>query len=151
MWEESPQAVLFSGAMNRLALEETLRRFEEREGARLTRVYNGCGILVSQMKAGQLPDAYLACDLAFMGQVSDLFLEPLNVSRAGLVILTARGNPRDIRRLSDLARPGLRVGIANPEQSALGDLTVKVLDQLRLRELAVRGHLPQELSLSWPF
>ena len=133
-WEESPQAVLFSGAMNRLALEETLRRFEEREGARVTRVYNGCGILVSQMKAGQRPDAYLACDLSFMGQVSELFLDPLNVSRASLVILTARGNPREIRSLDDLARPGLRVGIANPEQSALGDLTVKVLDQLQLRE-----------------
>jgi molybdate transport system substrate-binding protein len=66
--------------------------------------------------------------------VSDLFPEPLDVSRASLVILTARGNPREIRRLEDLARPGLRVGVANPEQSALGDLTVKVLDQLQLRE-----------------
>ena len=43
-WAETPEVVFFSGGVNRLAVEDTVRRFEEREGARVTRVYNGCGI-----------------------------------------------------------------------------------------------------------
>jgi molybdate transport system substrate-binding protein len=133
-WAERPEAVLFSGGVNRLAIEETIQRFEQREGARVTRVYNGCGILVSQMKAGQHPDAYFACDVSFMPPVSDLFLDPLNVSETDIVLLVAKGNPLAIRTLEDLGRPGLRVGTANPEQSTLGVLTDQLLKELGLLE-----------------
>lgn len=126
-WVERPRVVLFSGGVNRLAIEETLRRFEEREGVEITRVYNGCGILVSQMKAGQHPDAYFACDVSFMTDVADLFLDPLDVSETDMVVLVGQGNPKAVRTLVDLAQPGLRLGIANPQQSALGALTERLL------------------------
>jgi molybdate transport system substrate-binding protein len=133
-WVERPEAVLFSGGVNRLAIEETIRQFEEREGARVTRVYNGCGILVAQMKTGQHPDAYLACDISFVPPVSDLFLDPHNVSETDLVLVVARGNPLAIHTLADLGRPGLRLGTANPEQSTLGALTDRLLKELGLWE-----------------
>ncbi|MCE9558936.1 MAG: substrate-binding domain-containing protein, partial [Armatimonadetes bacterium] len=62
-WNEVPELTLYSGSMLRPAIEQTITDFEKQEGARVTRVYNGCGILVAQMKAGQVPDAYFACDL----------------------------------------------------------------------------------------
>jgi len=133
-WAERPEAVLFSGGVNRLAIEETIQRFEQREGVSVTRVFNGCGILVSQMKSGQHPDAYFACDISFMPPVRDLFLDPLNVSETDLVLVVAQGNPLAIRSLADLPRPGLRVGVANPEQSALGALTERLLKELGLLE-----------------
>jgi molybdate transport system substrate-binding protein len=126
-WAETPQVTLFSGGVNRVAIEETIRRFEEREGARVTRVYNGCGILVSQMKAGQRPDAYFACDTSFLGQVQELFSSPINLSQTDIVLLLPKGNPKAIRQLADLAAPGLRLGVANEEQSALGALTANLL------------------------
>ena len=67
-WALQPQIRLFSGAMLRPAIEETLTRFEQREGVRITRIYNGCGFLVSQMKAGEHPDAYFSCDRSFVAQ-----------------------------------------------------------------------------------
>ena len=129
-WAETPEVVLYSGAMNRVAVEETIRQFEQREGARVTRVYNGCGILVAQMKAGGLPDAYLTCDRSFLPPVADLFpLPPVQISDSEIVILTAKGNPKGLRALTDLAKAGLRVGVANPEQSTLGALTRRMLEQ----------------------
>ena len=68
-WTERPELTLYAGSMLRPAIEKTITDFEEREGVRVTRVYNGCGILVAQMKAGQVPDAYFACDMEFMTQV----------------------------------------------------------------------------------
>lgn len=126
-WAEVPELVLFSGGVNRVAIEDTLRRFEEREGARITRVYNGCGILVSQMKAGQHPDAYFACDTSFMREVTNLFPVAVDLSRTAMVLLVPTGNPKGLQGLADLARPGLRLGLANAEQSALGALTARLL------------------------
>ncbi len=133
-WSEHPEVLLFSGGINRLAIEETLRQFEEREGARITRVYNGCGILVAQMKAGQNPDAYFACDTSFMAEVQDRFEAPVTIARNDVVILVQKDNPRSIVQLSDLGEPGIKLGIANESQSALGALTTRLLKSTGLQE-----------------
>jgi molybdate transport system substrate-binding protein len=128
-WAEQPELRLLAGAMLRPAIEETIAAFEQREGVRVTRVYNGCGILVAQMRAGEHPDAYFACDQSFMGQVHDLFLDPAPVSINRLVILVPKGNPHGIRSLADLARPGLKVGVGHEKQCALGVITQKTLSE----------------------
>lgn len=131
-WEEVPRVVLYSGGVNRLAIDETIKQFEQREGVRIETVYNGCGILVGMMKQGQRPDAYFACDVSFTGQVADLLIDPLNISQTDMVIVVQKGNPKQIHQLSDLTQPGLRVGVANAEQSALGALTQRLLEQAGL-------------------
>jgi molybdenum ABC transporter molybdate-binding protein len=128
-WALTPELRLLAGAMLRPAIEETLDAFARREGVKVTRVYNGCGILVAQMKAGERPDAYFACDKSFMSQVHDLFLDPLDVSTNQLVILVPHGNPHGIRELRDLAKPGLRLGVGHEQQCALGVLTQETLKQ----------------------
>ncbi|MBL9172859.1 MAG: molybdate ABC transporter substrate-binding protein [Verrucomicrobiales bacterium] len=126
-WTEQPQVVLYSGGVNRVAIEETLREFEAREGVTVNRVYNGCGILTAQIRSGQRPDAYFACDVSFMTNVASHFLKPVELSQTRMVILTRQGNPKSLRTLADLTQPGLALGIANPQQSALGALTVRLL------------------------
>ena len=133
VWREQPQITLYAGSMLRPAVEATITAFEQREGVRVTRVYNGCGILVAQMKAGEVPDAYFACDSEFMNQVSDFFPEPTNVSQNELVILVKKGNPHGIKSLKDLTKPGLRVGIGHEKQCAMGWLTQRTFDESGLK------------------
>lgn len=133
-WSQSPEIRLLAGAMLRPAIDETIAAFEQREGCRVTRVYNGCGILVAQMKAGERPDAYFACDASFMKQVNDLFLDQAEVSTNRLVIVVHKGNPHAVHTLKDLAKPGVRVGVGHEKQCALGALTQKTFDQSGLRE-----------------
>ena len=71
-WADRPELSLFAGSMLRPAIADTIKQFEQREGVLVSTVYNGCGILVGQMKGGQLPDAYFACDVEFMKQVSEV-------------------------------------------------------------------------------
>lgn len=117
----------------RPAIEATITAFEQREGVRVTRVYNGCGILVAQMQAGHLPDAYFACDVEFMNQVRKDFPDAQQVSQNELVILVQKGNPHGIRSLKDLTRPGLRVGIGHEKQCAMGWLTQRTFDESGLK------------------
>jgi molybdate transport system substrate-binding protein len=126
-WSENPEVLVYAGSMLRPAVEETFKVFEEREGVKVTRVYNGCGILVAQMKAGQQPDAYFACDSEFMNQVEDRFQPRADVAQNELVIMVPKGNPHGIKSLSDLTRPGLRVGIGHEKQCAMGWLTQRTL------------------------
>lgn len=138
-WSEQPEITLYSGSMLRPAIEATITDFEKREGVRVTRVYNGCGILVAQMKAGQVPDAYFACDMEFMNQVRGLFPESENVSQNELVILVQKGNPLGIKTLRDLGNPGLRVGIGHEKQCAMGWLTQRTFDEGGVKEQVMKN------------
>ncbi len=128
-WAPTPQLVFYAGAMLQPAIRQTLDEFSRREGCEISTVYNGCGILVSQMKAGERPDAYFACDKSFMFQVHDLFTEARDVSMNQLVILVPKANPHNIHELKDLGQPGLKIGVGNEKQCALGQLTRVTLDQ----------------------
>ena len=131
-WAEKPNIVLFSGGVNRLAVEPVIQNFEKREGIEVTRVYNGCGILVAQIKAGNIPDAYLTCDRSFMDMVSSKFDNIQDITDTKIIIITQKGNPKGIKTLKDLSAKGLRVGSCNPEQSALGYIVKGILEKQNL-------------------
>ena len=145
VWSEVPELNLFAGSMLRPAIEDTVKKFEAREGVRVNTVYNGCGILVAQMKAGQVPDAYFASDTEFMEQVPDLFPEPTDVSQNELVIIVKKGNPKNIAGLRDLTKPGLRVGIGHGKQHALGWVT-----QNTFRKGGVQQEVMENVTVQTP-
>ncbi len=131
-WAETPELVLFSGAMLRPGVEKTLQEFEAREGVRFTTVYNGCGILCAQMRAGERPDAYFSCDTSFMKSVIEFYLDPADVVDNDLMLLVAKGNPLSIRTPQDLLRTGVRVGLPHHEKSAMGNIAWKMLTGMGL-------------------
>lgn len=128
IWSEKPELLFYSGGVNRLAIDKTIQAFENREGVEVSRVYNGCGILVSQIKAGQQPDAYLSCDVSFMTQVEEQFNTITDISKTNIVIAVEKGNPKNIQSLKDLTKEGLQLGVCNYNQSALGALTKKLFE-----------------------
>lgn len=142
-WEETPELLFYSGGVNRLAVDKTIQAFEEREGVEVVRVYNGCGILVSQIRAGQQPDAYLSCDVTFMDQVEESFQEINNVSSTDIVIATDKANSKQITSLDDLTVEGIKLGVCNPKQSALGALTVNLLDKVGLKDEVLKNVVVQ--------
>lgn len=127
VWSPAPELLMHAGSMLRPAVEKTIADFEAREGVTVTRVYNGCGILVAGMKAGARPDLYFACDEQFMKDVQDIFAPSASISLNQLVIVVPKGNPHGVKRLRDLAKPGLRVGVGHEKQCALGQITAETL------------------------
>jgi ABC-type molybdate transport system substrate-binding protein len=143
VWSQRPELLLMSGAMLKPGVDGLLKSFEEREGVSITPVYNGCGILVSQMKAtkagrsgaaAHFPDAYFSCDVSFMRQVQQWFEAAKVVSRNDIVMVVPKGNPKQVKSIEDLTRPELRLGLAHPKNSALGALFDDILKKLNLRE-----------------
>jgi len=127
VWVQSPRLTLFSGGMLRPALEPVITAFCKREGVHIDRSYNGCGILVAQIRNGAAPDAYAACDQSFLDMVQDQFAAGTLLSRNAMVLLVPKGNPEGLSSAEDLLRPGLKIGVASPDRSALGALAVGAL------------------------
>ena len=141
-WTEVPTLDLYCGAMLRGAVEGALDTFAAREGIQLRRTYNGCGLLVAQMQAGARPDAYFACDQTFLDLVQPRFHPGRVVSSNPLVLITQPDNPLGLQTLDDLLKPDLRVGLGDPDKSALGALSQEVLERANLtRALADSGNV----------
>ena len=149
-WAARPGLILYSGGVNRPAIEGLLHEFADREGAELTTVFNGCGVLCATMKAmagashPKFPDAYYACDLCFVPPVAEHFPEAVVLTETDIGLAVPKGNPRGLHQLADLARPGLRVGICNARQSTLGYITRGLLRSVTL-EAGVRKNVAVEV------
>ena len=135
VWEPEPELTFYAGSVNRRALEPILKEFARREGIQINTIYNGCGILTAQMQTLQqnhesgFPDAYMACDVYYLETVKDWFQDDVNISDTDIVIVVQQGNPKNIRGLEDLVRPGIRVAIGQPEQCTIGVLTRRLLEE----------------------
>ena len=128
VWEPRPALVLMAGAMLKPGIDDVVKSFSAREGVEINTIYNGCGILVAQMKAmrsgkagpsAHFPDAYFSCDVSFMNKVQQWFEASTVISRNDMVLCVPKGNPKGVKSIEDLARPDLRVGLAHPVNSAL--------------------------------
>lgn len=135
-WEFSPEITLFCGGINRNAVGETLREFEKREGCKITTEYAGCGTLVASMQVGKtgFPDAFLTCDASYMDMVGNQFRSPNDVSSAQIVFLIREGNPKNIRKLEDLAQPGLKIGTSDRRMSTLGTLSWEMFESAGVKD-----------------
>lgn len=137
-WSLRPDLILYSGGVNRLAIEGLLKTFAAREGISVTTTFNGCGILCAAMKTmadttnPKYPDVYYACDICFVPPVAKQFPEAVLLTEAEIIIAVPKGNPKGIHTLADLARPGLKVGLCNAEQSTIGYLTQSILKSMNL-------------------
>ena len=137
-WSVKPKFLLYSGGVNRPAIQQTVQEFADREGVDLDTVFNGCGILCASMKTmatspgAVLPDVYYACDVCFVSPVADLYPEAIVLTEADIVLAVLKGNPQRIKTLADLAQPGLKLGVCNAEQATLGFMTRAILKQTGL-------------------
>lgn len=123
---------VFAGSVVQLALPEIAQLYEKRTGTKVDLFYGSSGSILSQIQLGTPCDVYIPGSEDFM----------IKAQRAGLVdnettsplvyllpaICVKPENPKNIHSLADLARPGIRVGIARPEQVCVGLYAVELLE-----------------------
>ena len=133
-WEEFPEIHLYCGSMFTPVLENSVREFAKREGVNIYPRWQGCGKLVASINGTEdpelFPDAFLACDESFLDRVQEHFLQPMLVSTNDIVIAARSESKFKVDDLTDLLQEKIRVGICEPDQSALGLLTKRLLDSI---------------------
>jgi molybdate transport system substrate-binding protein len=107
------------------------RMFEaEHPGVEVTFNFAGSSALVRQLTDGAPGDVLATADQPSMQRAVDAgaVVEPAVFARNRLEIIVAEGNPKMIRRLGDLARPGLVVVLCAPEVPC-GSLAAEALQR----------------------
>ena len=129
---------LFVGSASKPATEEAAKAFEEKTGCKVLLHFGGSGKMLSDMKLGRRGDLYFPGSSDFMelakkqGEVVPE-TEKLVVYLIPAINVPA-DNPKGIEKLSDLAKPEVRVVIARPESVCVGLYAVEVLIRNGLAE-----------------
>jgi molybdate transport system substrate-binding protein len=130
--EESRSITAFCGSASKPAMEEAALTFEQGTGIKVFLNFGGSGTMLSQMKVSGSGDLYIPGSPDYMDMaVADDVVDPETISIISYLvpaILVQEGNPKNIRRLSDLARDGIEVGIGNPEAVCVGLYAYEILE-----------------------
>jgi molybdate transport system substrate-binding protein len=123
------------------------KAYDADNGGHTTFSFAGSQELVTQIQNGAPADVVATADTTTIGQVAGELMSPAKTfARNTLVIVTAPGNPKHLKTLSDLARSSLQVVLADPTVPA-GKYAAQALDDAhvtvhpRSLELDVRSVL----------
>jgi molybdate transport system substrate-binding protein len=123
----------YVGAASKPPTEEAAARYEQRTGVKVKLVFGGSGHVLSQMRLAKEGDIYFPGSSDYMEKAKrdgDVFADS---ERVIVYLVSAinvqKGNPRRIRTLRDLTRPGVTVAIANPEGVCVGAYAVEIVER----------------------
>jgi len=126
----------FAGAASKPAIEELVALFETETGHRV-KLFLGCSEnLLSQMKISRRGDIYFPGSSDYMQRAERDGLIVGGTEKIVTYLIpainVAKGNPKGIKGLEDLARDDVRVAIANPHYVCVGLYAVEVLEHAGL-------------------
>jgi molybdate transport system substrate-binding protein len=133
--QEAIRIRLYAGAGLREAVEALAAAFENETGIAVDADYAGSGVLISRAKGDPQADLFLPGDVWYVDrleEVTDNVAERMQVSYFVPTIIVAKGNPKKVSSLQDLARTDLRVALGNPQACQIGRLCVEIFANVGL-------------------
>jgi len=126
---ETKELLLYCGAGISLPVDEVVNAFFAEYGIKVVPDYAGGEVLLSKIKLSGRGDLYMPGDRYYVGQAdkAGLILSRNSVSYWVPTILVQKGNPKNISRLQDLLKPGVKVGLGDPKACAIGRTTWQIL------------------------
>ena len=123
--------MLFCGAALKKPMDDIVALYQEKTGMRVNVTYAGVGTLFSQILLSKQGDIFVAPSPDIMerakrkGVIASKSIQ--NIAYIVPCINTQKGNPKKFRTLKDLTKPGIRVGLANPEIVYVGALAQEII------------------------
>lgn len=125
--------LVYAGSAARPPIEEAVALFERKTGVRVDVAFGGSGYVLSQLKLARRGDVYFPGSSDYMEKAKregDVFPETERIVVYLVPAINVRkGNPKRIRTLEDLARPGVKVAIGNPEGVCVGAYAVEIVEK----------------------
>jgi molybdate transport system substrate-binding protein len=125
--EQKKRMLFHAGVGQRSSLNEVKQVFEARHpGLEVNFAYKGSGYFIADIERSKEGDLYMPGEEFYLlqavqrGFITDYNPETDIPAYFMVVIVTPRGNPKNIQKLEDFARPGVRVGLGNPKACAIG-------------------------------
>jgi len=125
--------MVFCGAAFKKPMEDIATLYQQKAGGKVDVIYGGVGTLFSQILLSKQGDVFVvpSPDITARAKAKGVIVSGSvkNIAYVAPCINTQKGNPKNIRGLKDLARPGIRVGLANPEIVYIGAIAVEIIEK----------------------
>jgi molybdate transport system substrate-binding protein len=114
---------------------ELAKLFEEETGTRVVLSFGQSEDLLPHVKLHERGDIFVTHDpyVEYTKEAGAL-LRSVAVGTLAPVLVVAKGNPKGIARLEDLARPGVSVCLLNPEFSTCGEMVFALLEKKGIKD-----------------
>lgn len=128
--EPPPTLHLLASSALRPVLEEMTEVFQRRSGIRVELEFAGPGLLVGQLREGRPYDVCMAEDVLDLREAAGegLVGDPRPVASLVPVLQISARNPKEIGSVADLARPDLKLALADADVLAVGRITPAILN-----------------------
>lgn len=126
---------LYAGAGMRPAVEKLIEVFGKETGIQVEADYGGSGMILSRAREDRHADLFFPGDEWYVDRLHELsgtVAERVCTAYFIPVIVVARGNPKNVRTLADLARPDLRIGLGKPDACQVGRVSERMLKTVGL-------------------
>jgi molybdate transport system substrate-binding protein len=146
--QPSDEIVVLCGTSFVPPVEKLAKQYEEATGRKITLSMGGSEDLLPQVKTHAAGDLFVTHD-PYMDETekAGAMLRWVQVGHLAPALVVAKGNPKKIERLEDLARPGLNVILPNPEFATCGKLVVSLLEKKGVKD-AVMANVGNRLFRS---
>ncbi len=123
-----PDLVLLCGNSFVEPVREICRAFEKATGVHVETTIAGSEDFLPQVKTKSVGDILVTHDpyLKYTKEAGAL-ADSVQVGFVAPVLVVAKGNPKGLKSLEDLARPGLKVALSDPRYSTCGEMVARLL------------------------
>lgn len=131
VWAQpAPKLLVHAGAGIRPALDEAGAAFEKKTSIKVEYNYKGSGCLLPDVVMSGEGDVYIPGEVFYMKQAVDRKLVSPGykiVATMSTVLIVPTDNPKKVRTVQDLAKPGMQIGLGDPKAVAIGRAAKDVL------------------------
>jgi len=149
-WKEPKQEqaagkdlILYCAAGIRPPVAELMEMFSREHGVKIFTDYAGSEVLLSKIKLSHRGDLYMPGDKHYIEQAlqEDMILSRRPVFYWIPTILVQKGNPKNISGLEDILRPGLKLGLGDPNACAIGRTSRRILAKNNIDWEKIKKHV----------
>jgi len=127
--------IVLCGGSFQQPMERLAAAFEKETGVRVNLSFGQSEDLLPQVKIGKTGDVFVTHDpyLDFTKEAG-AFLRAEQVGYVAPALVVRKGNPAGVKSLEDLAKPGVRVALPDPQFSTCGEMLFALLEKKGIRE-----------------
>ncbi len=129
------EVTILCGSSFRPPMEKLVDMYAKETGVRLLMSFGGSEDHLPNVKTNSAGDLYVS-HTPFMQYTRDAgaLLREVEVGYLAPVLVVAKGNPRKLAKVEDLAQPDLPVILPNPDYSTCGEMVDRLLEKKGIKE-----------------
>jgi molybdate transport system substrate-binding protein len=137
---EDNKLVVLCGTSFPNPMSELCSQFTEQTGIKFDTTLAGSESHLPLIKTAHMGDIFVTHD-PYLDYVRDAncLLDYVHVGYVCPVLAVQPGNPKGIRSIQDLTRPGLKVALSNPEYSTCGEMVFVLLEKKGIKEAVMKN------------